>query len=82
MTASNLIVFAPWAVFGAVLAIVCLRLRKTRRIARRASSPPKPGQSPRQPAADKAAEPASRSAGRNDDEASSLAGPPRPRLPC
>jgi hypothetical protein len=39
MTGSDLLVLVPWTLFGAGLVVVCLRLRRTRQIAQRASVP-------------------------------------------
>ncbi len=62
MTANNLMVLMPWAVFSVGLAAVCLRLLRLRRTARRGSSPPLPQRPPRQAAADDAPEAAPRPA--------------------
>jgi hypothetical protein len=53
MTGTDLITLAPWAVFGVGVAVVCVRLRRSRRIARRCS--PKTGplrRPPEQPLSD------------------------------
>lgn len=39
MTGMDLIALAPWVFFGAALAVVCLRLRRSRRAAARPRPP-------------------------------------------
>jgi hypothetical protein len=53
MTGSDLIVLVPWIVFGAGLATVILRLRRSRRSSQRPSPPRQP---PRHPETDRPAE--------------------------
>lgn len=43
MTRNDLIVLAPWLVFAAVLAGICIRLLGSRRASRQRDRPPPPG---------------------------------------
>jgi hypothetical protein len=49
MNGTDLIVLAPWVVFAVGLAVVWRRVRRSRRIARRASSPAGPARQRPQP---------------------------------
>jgi hypothetical protein len=42
MTGSDVIVLAPWIIFGAGLTVICLRLLRSRHPSRRPSRSPKP----------------------------------------
>lgn len=71
MTGSDLIMLAPWIVFGAGLATVILRLRRSRRSSQRPSPPRQP---PRYPGTETPAEdphPTRQAAGRDQGEARS-----------
>jgi uncharacterized membrane protein len=49
MTGMDLIALAPWVFFAAALAVICLRLRRSRRAAARRRGPATPPRGPATP---------------------------------